>query len=97
MDERQAKGELIGLNEAVDLLMKRGMSRRSAKRMLLKGLRDGTVRSRATYVEDSSGKHFFDKAKDLPRKFWQGHWEDSEGDDLEPEEQRIESVRESEA
>lgn len=78
-------GDSISLNEAIELIMqRRGVSRRTAKRMLLKDLRSGRLRSTGMFVRNGpQGEQISDgRRHEVPKEFWEGPFEDAEGDDL---------------
>jgi hypothetical protein len=66
------------LGEVLEEIIKRtGKSRRQAKRMLLKSLRSGELTAVGHKV-DQDGRML--GVGRVPAEFWQGPWEDEEGD-----------------
>lgn len=76
--------DYISLKETLDLCISRGMTRRQAKRWLMRQLREGNVHAQAVVTTTgpqgehiSSGRH-----EELPEEFWQMPFKDSDGDIL---------------
>ena len=69
--------DTIDLKETLELIMREGkLSRRQAKRLIMKWLRTGKIK--ATGVVETDG-HMLGR-QELPQEFWQVPWNDTEGD-----------------
>jgi hypothetical protein len=68
--------EMISLKDALDLMIANGMTRRQAKRTLMRGLREGRIHSDA--VVEKAGMML--GRQNIPSEFWEGPWQDNEGD-----------------
>jgi hypothetical protein len=67
----------ISLKETLDLCISCGMTRRQAKRWIMKELAKGGIRAEGA-IETPEG--FNIGWQGIPSKFWRGQWRDNEGD-----------------
>jgi hypothetical protein len=68
------KSNWMSLDEALDLIIARtGMSRRNAKRSLLKNMASGKIETIGVNAETG-------KVEQVSPSFFQGEWTDNEGD-----------------
>jgi topoisomerase IA-like protein len=72
----------ISLADALQQCIERGMSRRAAKRFLLKQLASGEVKARAIQVKHGPNGEYLSSGRSEPiaPEFFQGAWDDTEGD-----------------
>jgi hypothetical protein len=72
----------ILLADALQQCIERGMSRRAAKRFLLKQLASGKIKARAIHVRHGPNGEYLSSGRPEPMapEFFQGEWEDEEGD-----------------
>jgi hypothetical protein len=78
----------IGLNEAIELCMRHGMSRRQAKRWLIRHAAKGNIRTSAVI---GTAEGFSLGREELPPEFWQEPWRDVEGDSGDPNDSSIDN------